>query len=265
MAGARATLKSSVNGSSLFSRIWGGTNMEPTTGDIVHFEVNTTNPQRAKKFYSSVLGWKYKDSSMPGIEYYLIDGITPAGGINPLTEPSKTKSITVYFGTDDIDSTIKKIKDGRAKSADPRPGLVRRMHGPGREHVLAIPERSKRDGGADAGVRGSPRLAELAQCPAQRSRETPRVRIDDARIGSRDRADAAPELRGVTQLPGRSAIAPRLEVRVAQRQDRTIVQRVLGRGCHEAQRDREREERVRDARIAPVEHHRAPVANEDVP
>ena len=98
--------------------------MEPTTGDIVHFEVNTTNPQRAKKFYSSVLGWKYKDSSMPGIEYYLIDGITPAGGINPLTEPSKTKSITVYFGTDDIDTTIKKIKDGggTAEQKAPIPG-----------------------------------------------------------------------------------------------------------------------------------------------
>ena len=90
----------------------------------MHFEIPAENLERAKKFYSSVLGWKYKDSSMPGIEYYLIDGITPAGGINPLTEPSKTKAITVYFGTDDIDSTIKKIKDGggTAEQKAPIPG-----------------------------------------------------------------------------------------------------------------------------------------------
>jgi len=68
--------------------------MEPTTGDIVHFEVNTTNPQRAKKFYSSVLGWKYKDSDIPGIEYYLIDGATPGGAINP--QPTPAKAPVVY-------------------------------------------------------------------------------------------------------------------------------------------------------------------------
>jgi predicted enzyme related to lactoylglutathione lyase len=98
--------------------------MEPKAGDIVHFEINTTNPQRAKKFYSSVFGWKYKDSSMPGIEYYLIDGVTPGGGINPLTEPSKVKAPTVYFGTDDIDSTLKKIKDsgGTTEQKAPIPG-----------------------------------------------------------------------------------------------------------------------------------------------
>ena len=98
--------------------------MEPKTGDIVHFEVNTTNPQRAKKFYGNVFDWKYKDSDMPGIEYYIIDGGRTGGGINPLTEASKTKAITVYFGTDDIDSTIKKIKDsgGTAEEKAPIPG-----------------------------------------------------------------------------------------------------------------------------------------------
>jgi len=98
--------------------------MEPKTGDIVHFEINTTNPQRAKKFYSTVFGWKYKDSTMPGVEYYLLDGVTPGGGINPLTEPSKVKAPTVYFGTDDIDSTLKKIKDsgGTTEQKAPIPG-----------------------------------------------------------------------------------------------------------------------------------------------
>jgi hypothetical protein len=39
---------------------------------------------------------------------------------------------------------------------------------------------------------------------------------------------------------------------------------MLRRGRREAQRDRQREERVRDARVAPVEDHRAPVVHEDI-
>lgn len=76
-------------------------------GNIVHFEVNAKDPKRAKKFYSSVFGWKFKDSEIPGIEYYLIDGVNPGGAVNPMqTEPG----IVVYFDTDDIDKTLKDIK-----------------------------------------------------------------------------------------------------------------------------------------------------------
>jgi hypothetical protein len=97
--------------------------MEPKAGEIAHFEINTTNPQRAKNFYSSVFG----------------DGITPGGGINPLTEPSQTKAPTVYFATDNIE------------------GLVRRVHGPGRKLVLAVPD-DPRDDGADGRVPRSTRI-----------------------------------------------------------------------------------------------------------
>src|SRR5438445_308251 len=97
---------------------------ESMAGNIVHFEINAKDASRAKRFYSSVFGWKYKDSAMPGIEYYLIDGVTPGGAINPLTEPSKTKAPTVYFGTDDIDKTLKTIKDsgGTTEKKAPIPG-----------------------------------------------------------------------------------------------------------------------------------------------
>jgi len=98
--------------------------MEPKSGDIVHFEINTRDPERAKKFYSKAFGWKYKDSAMPGIEYYLIDGVTPGGAINPLAQDSKVKAPTVYFGTDDIDATLKKVRDGggTADAKQPIPG-----------------------------------------------------------------------------------------------------------------------------------------------
>lgn len=93
-------------------------------GDVVHFEINTKDPKRAKTFYSSVFGWKYKESDIPGIEYYLIDGVSPNGAINPNTDPAQSKAPTIYFGTDDIDATLRKVREsgGIADEKQPIPG-----------------------------------------------------------------------------------------------------------------------------------------------
>ena len=84
-------------------------------GNIVHFEINAKDTNRAKKFYSSLFGWKYKDSDVPGIEYYLIDGTTPAGAINPMQqEPGPV----VYFDSDNIDKSIATVRDQGGKADD---------------------------------------------------------------------------------------------------------------------------------------------------
>lgn len=90
-------------------------------GNIVHFEVNAKDPARAKKFYSKVFGWTFKDSEIPGIEYYLIDGVNPGGAVNP----NQTETgIVVYFETDNVDKTLKDIRDsgGQADAKQPIPG-----------------------------------------------------------------------------------------------------------------------------------------------
>ena len=98
--------------------------MDPKSGDIVHFEINTQDPKRAKNFYTKLFGWKYKDSEMPGVEYYLIDGVTPGGGINPVAQASKVKAPTIYFGVEDIDKTLRAVRDqgGTAAEKQPIPG-----------------------------------------------------------------------------------------------------------------------------------------------
>ena len=84
-------------------------------GNIVHFEINAKDANRAKRFYTSVFGWKYKDSSMPGLEYYLIDGANPGGAINPMQqEPGPV----VYFDTDDIDASIATVRKAGGKADD---------------------------------------------------------------------------------------------------------------------------------------------------
>jgi predicted enzyme related to lactoylglutathione lyase len=98
--------------------------MDPKPGDLVHFEINTNNAERAKRFYTKLFGWKYKDSEIPGVEYYLIDGVTPGGAINPIAQASKVKAPTVYFGVEDIDRSLKTVRDqgGTADDKLPIPG-----------------------------------------------------------------------------------------------------------------------------------------------
>src|SRR4029077_18990764 len=59
-----------------------------------------------------------KDSEIPGIEYYVIDGANPGGAINPMqADPGPV----VYFDTDDIDASIAKVRDLGGKSDDKMP------------------------------------------------------------------------------------------------------------------------------------------------
>jgi predicted enzyme related to lactoylglutathione lyase len=90
----------------------GGTAMQ---GNITHFELNAKDANRAKRFYTSLFGWKYKDSDIPGIEYYLIDGAKPGGAINPMQQDPGP---VVYFDTDDIDASIGKVRDLGGSSED---------------------------------------------------------------------------------------------------------------------------------------------------
>lgn len=90
-------------------------------GNIVHFEINAKDANRAKSFYSSLFGWKYKESEIPGIEYFVIDGVEPGGAINPMQqEPGPV----VYFDSDDIDASIAKVRDlgGNADDKTAIPG-----------------------------------------------------------------------------------------------------------------------------------------------
>jgi len=87
-------------------------------GNIVHFEINAKDANRAKRFYSSLFGWKYKDSEIPGIEYYVIDGANPGGAINPMQADAGP---VVYFDSDDIDASIAKVRDGGGEAEDKQP------------------------------------------------------------------------------------------------------------------------------------------------
>ena len=81
---------------------------------VVHFDIAADNPQRAKKFYESLFGWKMEGP--PGMtDYYLIEtedldgnrGV--GGGLGKRGEPSQR--ITSYIGVDRIDEYGKKVAE----------------------------------------------------------------------------------------------------------------------------------------------------------
>jgi uncharacterized protein len=79
---------------------------------IVHFDIATDDPQRARKFYESLFGWKMMGP--PGMtDYYLIEtqdlqgnpGV--GGGLGKRGDPSQ--KISAYFGVDNIDEYTRNV------------------------------------------------------------------------------------------------------------------------------------------------------------
>ena len=80
---------------------------------IVHFDVPAEDPERAKKFYAALFGWKYdlnKEYQYNLITTENLDG-TPGvgGGLGKRMDPSQ--HITNYFGVPSIEAAMKKVKN----------------------------------------------------------------------------------------------------------------------------------------------------------
>ena len=85
---------------------------------IVHFELPAADAERAKGFWGGVFGWKYQSWDGP-VEYHMLDGGEPGGAVYPSDEPGTGP--VVYFGTDDIDASIAKIRELGGSADDKQP------------------------------------------------------------------------------------------------------------------------------------------------
>jgi len=84
------------------------------SGKVQHFEIPADDLARAKKFYSSVFGWKIKD--VPGTEYVMADTVEtdqnrqPIGGTNGgilKRNPLNAKSTSITITVADADAAVK--------------------------------------------------------------------------------------------------------------------------------------------------------------
>jgi predicted enzyme related to lactoylglutathione lyase len=76
---------------------------------VVHFEIPSDNVERAKKFYTSLFGWKLE--KMPGMEYWMgsvNEDQTQGVGVMPRQQPQHT--ITNYIDVKSVDEYSKKVE-----------------------------------------------------------------------------------------------------------------------------------------------------------
>jgi hypothetical protein len=94
-------------------------------GKLVHFEIYAKDPDRATGFYSSLFGWNFSDSEMPGIDYRMVQTGDDQGGAVYKPEDGNTGHLKVYFDTDDIDASVAKVREsgGEAGDKQPIPGI----------------------------------------------------------------------------------------------------------------------------------------------
>lgn len=91
-------------------------------GKLVHLEMPAQDGGRARKFYGSLLGWKLKDAEVPGLDYFMTEGIEPVVAI--FTSTDQKKGPIIYFDVDEIDAAIRKARElgGTADEKMPVPG-----------------------------------------------------------------------------------------------------------------------------------------------
>lgn len=90
---------------------------------IVHFDIASDDPERAKKFYEGLFGWKME--SPPGMkDYFLIEtksldekpGV--GGGLGKRGEPGQR--ITSYIGVSSVDEYVSKVEKLGGKVVQPK-------------------------------------------------------------------------------------------------------------------------------------------------
>jgi predicted enzyme related to lactoylglutathione lyase len=87
-------------------------NPSKTAASVVWFDVPADDLGRAKKFYSSLFGWKFAKLSAAVADYWHIDtggkDATPDGGLLPRMHPGH--SITVYVAIRSVEKAVDKVR-----------------------------------------------------------------------------------------------------------------------------------------------------------
>jgi predicted enzyme related to lactoylglutathione lyase len=92
-------------------------------GKLVHVEIRAKEIERAQEFWNGVFDWGIGPSAMPDMDYRMFStGEGQGGGL--YTDPDSTGELVVYFDTDDIDSTLARVREhgGEPGPKQPIPG-----------------------------------------------------------------------------------------------------------------------------------------------
>jgi hypothetical protein len=84
-------------------------------GDFIWYELMTTDSDAAQEFYSGLIGWTFKDSGQPDMDYRLFSSATSeVGGFFPLTKEMTDGGAQPfwagYIAVDDVDASVAAMK-----------------------------------------------------------------------------------------------------------------------------------------------------------
>jgi len=89
-------------------------------GQIVHFELPSADADRASGFWRGLFGWDVAGSAMEGFDYRMFQASEQQGGaIFPSDKAGS--GLIVYFDTDDIESSIAKVRELGGTADDKQP------------------------------------------------------------------------------------------------------------------------------------------------
>ncbi len=89
---------------------------------IVHVEFPSKDVDRAEKFWEGFGGWSIESAGMEGLDYRMFQDDGWGGAVYTQQE-GDAGGTTIYFGSDDIDADLAKVRDlgGEAGNKDPIP------------------------------------------------------------------------------------------------------------------------------------------------
>jgi predicted enzyme related to lactoylglutathione lyase len=89
---------------------------------VVHVEFPAQDINRAEKFWEAVGGWSI-EAGMPGIDYRMFQEGDQGGAVH--VGDGTTHGALVYYGGEDIDADIAKVREagGEAVDKQPIPGI----------------------------------------------------------------------------------------------------------------------------------------------
>lgn len=92
-------------------------------GEVVHIEFPSADADRAQRFWGGLFGWDFQGSGMPEMDYRMAQASGDAGAAIYPSE-NRTGHPNYYFATDDIGSSIAKVRElgGQAEEKAPVPG-----------------------------------------------------------------------------------------------------------------------------------------------
>lgn len=99
---------------------------------VVYFEIPVTNIERAEKFYTTVFNFKFEKEMIDDYEMMLFlfeeaqSGISGALAKGDIYKPTKD-GVIIYFKTENIDSTLKKVLENKGKILYPK--MINEKHG----------------------------------------------------------------------------------------------------------------------------------------